>query len=259
MTNWHLLTFGGGDSNYREAAKRLAAEGAESQFFSTSNAVLDIELNTTYPDLIQNHGGFMANNVRGYGYWIWKPYLIYNRMIELRDGDGLLYLDAGCQLNLESLASRVRMRYYQHLAKKHGSLAWRLQPSFGWHEDLSEKAWSKQKLLDKFKLSQDALDSNQIQASLMLFTKNSNNLEFCREWLELCRYDDYKLLNDQNSESNYLGFQEHRHDQSIFSCLYKESNRKVINDQTWFAPDWEKDGKRFPIWTIRNRSGLHQS
>jgi len=259
VTNWHLLTFGGGAETYRDAARRLATEGTKSQFFCSSTALFDFELNTIYPDFYENHGNLIANNFRGYGYWIWKPYLIYKRLNELPDGSGLLYLDAGCQLNYGSLMSRARMRYYKYLASKYGSLAWRLQPSFGWPNDLSEKAWSKKELLDKFDLSDSDLGSNQIQASLMFLIKNQENLEFCRNWLQTCTQDNYRLLKDENSGSNYPEYQEHRHDQSIFSCMYKEQNRKVLNDQTWFAPNWRKEGSGFPIWTIRNRSGLTKS
>ena len=34
---------------------------------------------------------------RGYGYWIWKPYIVSKMMSRLNDGDILVYTDAGTQ------------------------------------------------------------------------------------------------------------------------------------------------------------------
>ena len=45
------------------------------------------------------HGEFIKNNKRGYGYWIWESYLIKKTMEGLKDGDVLLYLDSGCEID----------------------------------------------------------------------------------------------------------------------------------------------------------------
>jgi hypothetical protein len=38
----------------------------------------------------QKHGDFILSNPRGYGYWIWKSYLIQQKLLEIPDGDILL-------------------------------------------------------------------------------------------------------------------------------------------------------------------------
>ena len=40
------------------------------------------------------HKEFIINNGRGYGYWIWKSYLIKKTIDKLNNGDILLYMDA---------------------------------------------------------------------------------------------------------------------------------------------------------------------
>ena len=42
----------------------------------------------------------LHDNVRGFGYWSWKPEIIKQTLSDKwNDGDQLLYLDAGCNLN----------------------------------------------------------------------------------------------------------------------------------------------------------------
>ncbi len=51
-------------------------------------------------DFWNKHKDFILKNKRGYGYWVWKPYLISKILKEINDNDILLYLDAGCELNV---------------------------------------------------------------------------------------------------------------------------------------------------------------
>jgi hypothetical protein len=46
---------------------------------------------------------------------------------------------------------------------------------------------------------------------------------------------------------------EHRHDQSILSCLCKIYNSEKLSDETYFEPYWEVDGVKYLIWAKRNR------
>ena len=36
-----------------------------------------------------------APNQRGYGFWLWKPYLINNKLQDLSNNDVLCYVDSG--------------------------------------------------------------------------------------------------------------------------------------------------------------------
>jgi hypothetical protein len=125
----------------------------------------------------------------------------------------------------------------------------------GWHENLTEVAWCKKEVLDLIPVSEQDLITNQIQASILFISKTQHNLDFLSKWYEICIKDSYRFVDDTLSTSNDSKFVEHRHDQAIFSCLYKLDKRKFMQKQTWFAPDWTRDGRNFPIWTIRHRNG----
>jgi hypothetical protein len=55
-------------------------------------------------------------------------------------------------------------------------------------------------------------------------------------------------------EEQLRSYQSHRWEQSILSLLVKQRGFTLIQDETFFAPDWEL-GNDFPIWAMRNRSG----
>ena len=48
----------------------------------------------------KKNGDFIEKNKRGYGYWLWKSYIIKKTMDMMKDGDILLYLDSGCEINI---------------------------------------------------------------------------------------------------------------------------------------------------------------
>ena len=42
-----------------------------------------------------NKNKYIINSLRGAGYWLWKPYIIYKTLMIMKDGDYLFYCDAG--------------------------------------------------------------------------------------------------------------------------------------------------------------------
>ena len=97
--NIHLITFGDGYPGIKDAAVRLCLQATELEWFYSVNKY-DIEvLSNLDPEWHVRHIGFIKNNMRGYGYWIWKPKIILESLKQLPENDILIYLDAGCELN----------------------------------------------------------------------------------------------------------------------------------------------------------------
>ena len=66
-------------------------------------------------------------------------------------------------------------------------------------------------------------ETQQVAAGLSLWRKSAFSTSFAREWLEFAQ--DPRMLTDAPNECglpDYPEFQEHRHDQSIFSLLCKK-------------------------------------
>jgi hypothetical protein len=101
-------------------------------------------------------------------------------------------------------------------------------------------------------------DINELQhvGGINFFKNTPNTIDLVKEWQQICSEDNYHYIDDSPSvKPNHNIFKEHRHDQSIFSLLVKKYNHFcVLNDETYWAPDWKNLGKEYPIWAVRNSS-----
>ena len=48
----------------------------------------------------EQHGEFILNNPRGFGYWIWKPYLYHKFLNTLSNDEYIVLLDCGCDIDI---------------------------------------------------------------------------------------------------------------------------------------------------------------
>lgn len=216
----------------------------------------DKKLAKKYPFFWQEHESFIQSNKRGFGYWIWKPFLVLQCLEEMKEGEGLLYLDGGCHLNLNE-GSILKLKNYFHTAEKTGMLVTQLfDGQFGF-ESLSEKSWTKKELLDLLEVSEPNRSSGQFQSGIIFVINNSENRRLIANWLDLCQTNNYGFLTGNSLvEQNYSSFVEHRFDQSIFSALAKNNGISGFRDETYWESSWLTEGHDFPIWAIRNTTGI---
>jgi hypothetical protein len=178
------------------------------------------------------HSNFITNNIRGYGYWLWKPYIIKKTIENLNNGDILLYLDCGCEINTNK---RNEMIKYFNIIKEE-----KIITSF----TFTEKFWNKMDLILHLSAnSSEFTETPQRQAGAILLYVCDETRILVDEWYEIAC--NYNLIDDSPSlTENYEGFKEHRHDQSIFSLLTKKYKIKnTLNLESI-------------IEYIRNRSGF---
>lgn len=228
----------------------------ETRMFNCIWVFNDKKLKRKFPEFWAEHGQFISENRRGFGYWIWKPFLILQCLESLDDGAGLLYLDAGCHLNTRGFALK-RLRQYMEMAWEQGILVTQLYDGEFGFESLSERAWTKKQLLDEFDLNEEQIETGQFQSGIIFIRNNAGNRRLIESWLELAKADNYRLLTGANlQEENYPEFVEHRFDQSILSALLKSAGINGIRDETYWPESWLNEGKNFPIWAIRNTTGV---
>ena len=237
-----FLTFGGPTDAYHNAVKRVTEQARQSGFFDEV-----IGLTETYikgkAKFWRKHGDFIEKNTRGYGYWIWKPYIIKKVLKKMKENDILVWADAGCTIN--SNGRERMMQYYDMVTEgnESGILSFHLC-------NLAEKNWSKRSLADYLDANEH-MQSDQIITTSFVLRKCKHSVKLVNLWYKTCCH--YDLVNDSHSSGNYYSFREHRHDQSIFSLLCKKYGSLVIKDETYFR-DFKRDGNNSPIWATRQRS-----
>jgi len=214
-----FFTFGS-DNNYERPhisyCNFLAQQIKKLDIFDEINVLTGDDLKND-KSFWERHGKFIENNKRGYGYWIWKPYLITQMMNKLNDGDILLYLDAQCIINLNEKNYLIN---YLEIVKNNKILftQWKDLP-------LYEYCFNKMDLIYKLDMqNHELLNTYQNQASIIL-------IYVCKETRELFNTiyyyacENYHNIDDTPSIiPNHINFIDNRHDQSLFSLLTKKNN-----------------------------------
>ena len=163
---------------------------------------------------------------RGGGYWLWKPYFINRALEEIKFGDYLIYSDSGS----------VMLKSPQNMISDMLEIG---QDFAGFELPLIERQWTKENVFNYFECNKSEFkDSNQILSGFHVIKKSKKSLNFYKEFLHYCSMPE--LLLDDNDMAKPLmdpDFISHRHDQSIFSILYKINGYTPMKDPSQFG-EW---------------------
>jgi hypothetical protein len=210
MAQTIFITFGGGTQNYVDAGIRLSKQAYSTNIFTKILLYTHHYLHSD-ADFWNKHSQFILNNRRGYGYWLWKPYIIKKTMEQMKDGDIIFYSDGGCEI------SNNKKKQIQAMINNVGN-----DKLICSSTEQIEKKWCKMDLFVELNMNKDKyLDTEQYQASVIILQVCDKTRQFINEWYEFC--SNYHFIDDSPSIlSNNDDFIENRHDQSIFSLLFKK-------------------------------------
>jgi len=175
-------------------------------------------------DLPDEINQYAKSYSKGYGYWVWKPYIIKEALSTVNENDILLYVDG--RSGLRKTGKPIRWLDNFILENQFDIASWQMI-----HKEMS---WTNGDIISAFNLdlNSDLLKTGQFAATFHAWRKNIRSLNFSNEWLnfllenrEICRDDDSK-------KSNHKKFIGNRHDQSVFSLMVKTKISK--NDSTAF-------------------------
>ena len=141
----------------------------------------------------------------GYGYWVWKPYIILDAMKKIREGDILFYIDAGAEIisNIQPLVDLCK--------KQDGILLFK--------GDNLMKFCAKRDCFIKMGCDNEKYwDALYCVGGYQIFIKNTKSIQFLKEDLKYVQIPE--LIDDSPSITpNFAGFKRHNHDQAILSNL----------------------------------------
>ena len=250
----NFISFGDGSIHLRRAAVRIEKQARESKVFNNVHVFNLKKLNRIYPDFYKKHGKFITEEPTGFGRWIWKIYLC-QQFASRNEGCNYLYLDSGSYLNFGSKNALFRLNTYLEILNSQPILAFQLR-SFQFNLNTSEHLFSREDLINRIGSSRNHTESNQIEAGHIFFKSGIQSKTFFDEWMEVAQESNYHFLRPMNNNNLQLNLNTYRYDQSIFSLLYKKYNYLALTNETWFSPDWHTTGVNYPIWAIRNRTGV---
>lgn len=147
---------------------------------------------------------------RGYGHWLWKPYFINRELRAMKDGDYLIYADAGVEFvnNINHVTDRMKQDVW-------------LFGNMWQHEH-----WCKRDIIEAVFEGKECSFDKQVQASVIVIRKTQKSALFVNEWLRLCQVPG--LIDDAPSKAvNHPEFKENRHDQAILATLAYRDDVKL--------------------------------
>jgi len=238
----YFISFGTLD-NYKDSVERIKREAEEMNFFDKIKVYTQFDFDEEYKN---RHQHFFNGNRRGYGYWMWKSYIVLKTLNEMQEDDILVYADAGCTLN-NNLIAKNRLSFYIELCKTITTGNVSFQTSY------IEKTWTK---MDMF-VTLDAknpeiMNSGQLVGGVFILKKCLHVMDLVNQWYTVSH--NYQLISDFPSViPNDPSFRDHRHDQSIFSILRKKRGTVIIQDEVDFDDYSDPKCKLYPIVAARIR------
>lgn len=247
----HFVTFA--SSDLERTLLRIKSQATELGVFDHISCYNESNLSPSFKMKFKRR---LRLGTRGFGYWCWKPQILLQTLQEARDGDIVLYCDAGCEINPSGI--KVLESYFSDVAlSESGFLVFQLETRPADPTAFFEEKWTKEDLFSYFEIPPEdpVRTTNQIVSGIFAFRVSKTSRRLIQEWLNVyCT--DFDLATDRPSRlKNSKIFIEHRHDQSIFSLLIKRVNAEVRSFSELEPSSGEifgiTDGK--PIIAARNK------
>jgi len=239
-----FLTFGDGSHGWKGAKKRIIAEAIQTDFFGYHLGFNLRILGAIDPNLKKLVKALNKKQNRGFGYWAWKPASAY--LADLLFPDSYIwYVDAGSSFNFQTDIKKA-LGLWKNFAIENNGLAFALS-------NHPEYNWTKKELIQLLEVSEAHLQSEQIQAGLFILPPGPNRRSFLLDWIKYSQIDEGFYLTDELRLKQDPNFIEHRHDQSIFSLLWKKYEFGEMADIT-YPPMAESSSA---IFSTRNNTKIN--
>lgn len=235
----HLVVFGGGAPGIRRAARRLGREAVATGWFSNVVVIHEEHVEMLDPSFFTSRKELFRSDSPGFGYWSWKPFILERYLSHPSlAADAIIYLDAGCHLNVTPQSTRRFKENVHHALENGGTFFSMVQHSQG--------DWISDEAATYLALTAEESLLPQVVSGTFILRNDDENRELTSRWLHLSQIKDGRLLASKSPN--------HRHDQSLLSYLVYNSGIAPLPDETW-NEDWNIMID-FPFWTVRNRTGF---
>lgn len=255
----HCISFA--DSSLHRSKERFVQQASSFLPFQYLHVTDESSLSNSFR---LKHSSILNPNIRGYGFWIWKPSFILSYLNSIPLGDYVLYLDIGFHINCRGLS-----RFYSYLDALSSSSSDIVAFEYSRQiptplpqpcdtPDWRNKYFTKTSALKLFGYENNLefLNRNVSAAGILLLKNSPNSRSFVREWLEIME-SDYSLFDDspQNNISNE--FIVSRHDQSIFNLLLCKYNLTTLSGYEHWYPVKSRLGHFRADWKILESYPFH--
>jgi hypothetical protein len=217
-----FITFG--NQKFVQCRARIVREAQSTGVFHVCKAYNDqiLRQDTAF---WRKHGDFLERNPRGYGYWLWKPYIICKELEDMKDDEVLVYADSGCAFQPQQKAKLLE--HIQRVRDDPNGMFLYHMPVHTLH------MWSKQYSLDR--LNKDGKVDIELPicvAGILYLRKCNFTTDLMNQWKNTIETDP-ALVTDVLTGRENPNFKEHRHDQTVLSLLARRAGVNMLLDDTY--------------------------
>lgn len=236
----HLITYG--DNNFTKSKQRLNHEAINCKWFDTIHICgpenLSEEFKHEFDDILKKP--------RGAGYWIWKFDIIKQQLTKLANNDILIYLDAGCSININGKKRFDEYINMLNISDK-GIISFQM-PHL-------EKKYTTKEIFNYFNIdiNSEYANTGQILDGILIMKNTENMKKIIDDGINVLRTDHLLVTDHYNKMEQSSEFKDNRHDQSILSLVRKKHGSILLTDETWFTPFGNKESLKYPFWATRKR------
>jgi len=245
-SNIHFITYG--NHRFKESKKRLLKEAEEFGEFKTITGYgpenLPKEFFQKFKDVLVHP--------RGGGYWIWRPFILLDKLNKIKDGELLIFLDAGCKLNVFA-----KKRFYEYINmlknSKYGIMSFQMSGKIGPGNLEKENKWTNSEIFKYLDVSTNGEHANtgQYLGGILVMKKNEHLLKIINLLIKALD-DDPLMFTDHYNTNQHPEFNENRHEQSLFSLLRKIHGSVVLDgDESFIVPFGGPESMNYPFWAAR--------
>lgn len=205
MNKIHLITFANKEP-FMKSQKILESTCKNARISTHTMWNKNMLFNTDFYK--KNKYTFVRYRSIGYGLYIWKPYIIYEKLNEIEEGEFIYYQDAS-QYDFEGL--NIDLQIICDFMNKNN-----IELIPGFQINSINKLLIQEECLKYlgYDENKDFLYKNHYHTSPLLFKKNSKTVELIKEWFDLCQIDDCIIKNTKF----------HQCDQAILNILLDKYN-----------------------------------
>jgi hypothetical protein len=242
MANCEFVTISLGPG-WRQAQKRLSRQLTKLYKNATIHEINDENYTTYLPGIEQRiFDAFGTVNTRGHGYWMWKPLMLEQIVKNSFENKIVLYLDSGCEIN-ESYLAQLKLLQLVSQAQTEGFVLFELPGKIA--------QYCNRRLLNHEDFTAIGREKHMVSATSFMLTKATNCSAWLESWAGFAR-DEPLLFSDHQNAIEGIDFIDHRHDQSVLSCIVHSAGitpSSNLVDLPFFA----SKRSHAPIYSLRNR------
>ncbi len=217
-------------TEYRAAQERLSKSAAK--WFDQVRSYGPADL---APEFMQANREMFSHR-RGFGYWIWKPWLILRELESMGPTDVLFYADSQCVFEADPAPLfKLALRYggiglFHQRREKHKNSTWTRGDCFALMGCDGPKY----------------RNGDNLATTYSVWSGTRSARAFAREWLKWCC--NYQVVSDAPSvAANSPNFKDHRHDQSVASLLAIKHEIPTLCDPSQFGKGYREGDCDYPV------------